>query len=58
MSSSGKHKHKTFSAKANKIKKFDKGKNLLIWLRNMVLGVLGYTISGKIERRLFYEKYR
>jgi hypothetical protein len=54
MSSSDKCKHKTLtlSAKAEIIKKLDKGENLLIWLKNMVLDMLQYTISGKIERRL------
>jgi hypothetical protein len=41
MSSSDKYKHKTLtlSAKAEIIKKLDKGENLLIWLKSMVLDV-------------------
>jgi hypothetical protein len=42
VSSSDKHKHKTLtlSAKAGIIKKLDKVKNFLIWLKSMVLDVL------------------
>jgi hypothetical protein len=54
MSSSDKCKHKTLTlnAKAEIIKKLDNGENLLIWLKSMVLDMLQYSISGKIERRL------
>jgi hypothetical protein len=51
MASFDKCKYKTLSAKAEIIKKFDRGEILLIWLKNMVLVVLQYTISGKIEGR-------
>jgi hypothetical protein len=47
MSSSDEREHKTLtlSAKAEIIKKLDKGEKL-IWLKSMVLDVLRYTISG------------
>jgi hypothetical protein len=38
----------TLTAKAEIIKKLDKGESLLIWLTSMVLNVQQYTISGKI----------
>jgi hypothetical protein len=40
LSSSDKCKHKTLSAKAEIIKKLDKGENLLSCLNSMVLDVL------------------
>jgi hypothetical protein len=48
MSISAKHETLSLSAKAEIIKKLDKGENLLIWLKSMVLDMLQYTMSGKI----------
>jgi hypothetical protein len=56
MSTSDIHKYNilTLSAKVAIMKKLDKGENLLIQLKSMVLDV----ISGKIEKRLnICEKY-
>jgi hypothetical protein len=49
MSSSDKSKHKTLSAKAEIIKKLDKGGKLTNLAKKYGVGLA--TLSGKIERR-------
>jgi hypothetical protein len=50
VSSSDERKHETLSAWAEVIKKLTEVENLLMCLKSMVLDVLRYTTSGKMEK--------